>query len=234
MGSESHALRCGRRAGQADYRSRRRALFSFLFFRGAHVKGCGVCAQIDPIPPLFAVLFAVRQPADAPGAPAGYYVERIGDGQVATIPEWVRVRFDQDLNALCDKHLFACDQAAEVSKVTYECGDGTSFSLLKSGDKWTMEPAPPRPLKDNVVERTVSGLASLAGKDIVAEDATGADKLAAYGLDAPVAQVEVARADGTSCGRALAGVVSADTDNPAYYLKRANAGTVESRCGAVV
>jgi hypothetical protein len=161
-------------------------------------------------------------------APVGYYVERIGDGQVATLPEWVRVRFDQDLNALRDKRLFVCDQAAEVAKVTYERGDGTSFSLLKSGDEWTMEPVPPRPLKDNIVERMVSGLASLAGKDIVAEDATAVDALAAYGLDAPVAQVEVARADGTSCGRAVAGVVGADTDNPMYYLKRADTGTILS------
>jgi hypothetical protein len=165
--------------------------------------------------------------AKAMDQPAGYYLERLGDGEVAKVPEWVGVRFNQDLNALRDKHLFTCEQAADVAKVRYERSDGASFTLVKDGERWTIDPPAARPLKDTVVTRTISGLASLAGKDIVVEDA-GADLLATYGLATPVADVEVTRADGTSCGRAVAGVVGADSENPAYYLKRTDSGTVMS------
>jgi hypothetical protein len=168
-----------------------------------------------------------RLGAKAPDAPDGFYVERIGDGEVAKIPAWVRNRFDQDLNALRDKNLFNCE-AANVGKVSYDRADGTSFVLTKKDGKWTMEPAPERPLNDSVVERTVGGLATLAGKEIVAEDANTTEKLAPYALDVPVAQVEVSREDGTSCGRALAGVVGAGTDGAAYYLKRSDGVTVMS------
>jgi hypothetical protein len=164
--------------------------------------------------------------AKASDTPDGYYVERIGDGEVAKIPEWVHNRFDQDVNALRDKHLFNCD-AHDVAKIDYRRADGTKFVLAKEDGKWTMDPAPERPLEDAVVERTVGGLATLAGKDIAADDATTPEKLAPFALDAPIADVEVTRTDGTSCGRALAGTVG-EGDGAAYYLKRADGVTVMS------
>jgi hypothetical protein len=161
-----------------------------------------------------------------PDSPPGYYFERTGDGQVAKIPEWVRNRFDQNLNALRDKRLFDCE-ATDVAKVRYERSDGQSFDLIKKDGRWTMDPAPERPLKDAFVERTVSSLATLAGKEIVTDDGATPEKLVPYGLDAPVAEVTISRADGSSCGSAMAATTGSG-DDATYYLKRGDAGTVMS------
>jgi Domain of unknown function (DUF4340) len=161
-------------------------------------------------------------------SPPGYYVERVPDGQVAKIAEWALNRFDQDVNALRDKRLFHCE-ASDIAKVSFERAEGVSFALEKQASgRWAMEPPPPRALKDAVVERSLSGLASLSGKEVVTEEADTASKLAAYGLDVPTAQVEASKTDGSSCGRAIAGVVGEDSDHPAYYVKRVDAGTVMS------
>ncbi|RMD82464.1 MAG: DUF4340 domain-containing protein, partial [Candidatus Dadabacteria bacterium] len=42
------------------------------------------------------------------GPPVTYYFERIGDGQVAKVAEWVRPRFDLKFDDLRDKRLFRC------------------------------------------------------------------------------------------------------------------------------
>ncbi len=162
------------------------------------------------------------------GPPAGYYFERAGDGQVAKVAEWVEPRFDQDLNDLRDKHLFRCE-ADEIVSITFERADGQSFSLRKDEQgNWTISPPSDRRVKEAAVTRTRNGLASLAGKEIVAEDANTPAALAPYGLDKPAVRVEVRMADDKSCGQVIGAVVGADTDNPRYYVKREDEGTVMS------
>jgi hypothetical protein len=50
--------------------------------------------------------------------------------------------------------------------------------------------------------------------------------LAVFGLNSPAVEVEVLRKDGSSCGRALAASVGAESPTPAYYVKREDDGLV--------
>jgi hypothetical protein len=147
-------------------------------------------------------------------APVGYYMERRPDGQLAKVPEWVGTRFGVEPAALRDKHLFDCS-ANDVARMRFERSDGDSFDLvLGEEDAWTMDPARDGKIKRGVVTRRRNGLATLAGTDIVAENLSDAGALAQYGLAPPAVTVELQYADGTVCGKALAGAVGEDTDSP--------------------
>ncbi len=162
------------------------------------------------------------------GPPVTYYFERTSDGQVAKVAEWVKPRFDLDLDDLRDKRLFRC-KSDEIASIRFERADGAAFALDKDDQgKWTISPPSDRALKEPVITRTVGGLASLSGKDIVADDATAPEQLAPWGLDNPALDVEVRRGDDSSCGHAIAAVVGADSDNPRYYVKRTDEATVMS------
>jgi hypothetical protein len=174
---------------------------------------------------------------DAPGfrlgektsdGPAGNYFERLPDGQRAKVPDWVATRFGQDTNALRDKHLFDCDPN-EIARMAFERDDGHSFALVEADDGgWSIEPPADGTIKRGVVTRRRTALATLAGTAIVADDVEGPEGLAAYGLDRPVLEVELGLRDGTLCGSAAAGITGADSDAPAYYVKRSNDDTVMS------
>ncbi len=171
---------------------------------------------------------ALRVGNKTPDSPPGYYVERVGDGQVAKIAEWHRNRLDKGVNDLRDKKLFDC-KVDEIARVSYERRDGDSFALVKGDDgTWRVEPDPGRGVKQAVVRRALSGLAGMAGTEIAAESADTKEELALYGLDEPVAEVTVVRGDGNVCGAAQAGVIGADSGNPAYYVRRVDSGTVMS------
>ena len=159
------------------------------------------------------------------GAPPGYYLVRDGDGLVAKVEEAVQVRFAKDVSALRDKRLYAC-AADDVGEIRFERADGGSFALSEKDGKWTVTPAEgTAAVRDNVVRRTVGGLVTLAGQDVAAENAAAGD-LAAFGLDAPIVEAEVLKHDGSSCGRALAGVKDPTSETPAYYVKRSDNGLV--------
>jgi len=161
-------------------------------------------------------------------SPPGYYLERISDGQVAAVPQWVQVRFAQDVNALRDKRVFHCEQG-DIGKISFERRDGASFAITKDEKgMWEIEPDQDRPVQNAVADRLLAGIATLAGKDIVAESADTPEKLAPYGLDAPTVQVEATNNAGQSCGKALAAVVGETTETPKYFVKRADTGTVMS------
>ena len=158
-------------------------------------------------------------------APPGYYIERSGDGQVAKVPEWVEARFGKRVDDLRDKHMFSCDHES-ITRVSFERRDGASFVLEREGDsEWRMKPDPGRPLREDLVKRTITGLATLAGKEVAADIGDGGD-LSLYGLDPPEVVIEVSGADGVPCGRALAGVTGDETETPAYHIKRATGSLV--------
>ena len=167
--------------------------------------------------------FRLGKPANS--EPPGHYLVRDSDGLVVKVEPATAVKFSKDVNTLRDKRLFRCD-ADDVADVRFERADGQSFALSQKDGRWTVTPAPADgTLRDNVVHRTVSGLLGLAGTDVAAENAAPAD-LAGFGLDSPVVDVDILRRDGSSCGRALAGVRGPGSETPAYYVKRAANGLV--------
>ena len=134
----------------------------------------------------------------------------------------------ETVGALRDKRLFDCE-APDVAKITYERADGAAFALLLGDDgKWKMEPAAARALQEPVIARIRGGLAALAGNEVVSESADTPEELAGFALEPPAVEVELSTKEGTSCGRALAGAVAPASENPAYYLKRADSAVVMS------
>ncbi len=164
----------------------------------------------------------------AEGAASGFYLERNSDGQVATIDEAMRNRFAKDADALRDKHLFECGPS-EIAAMRFQRADGDSFALLLGDDdSWSVQPAGEEPVREGIIRRTRSGLASLAATNIAADGVTSPDMLAVYGLETPVVEVELSRADGSPCGTARAGMVSGAGASAAYYAQRDGDGTVLS------
>jgi hypothetical protein len=158
--------------------------------------------------------------------PPGRYLERSGDALLVTVEEATKVRFSKDVNTLRDKRLYRCG-ADDVASVRFERADGGSFALERNGDGWSLTPPTERAtVRDAAVRRAVGALVTLAGKDVAMDNAASESDLAAFGLDVPVTEVEILRADGSSCGRALAGVKDADSPSPAYYVKRNDDGLV--------
>lgn len=154
------------------------------------------------------------------GPPPGYYLRRHGDGQVVKVDQSVQVQFDKDRSALRDKRLFKCTDR-EISEVRFERADGAGFAMKRTADAWSVSPALENgSVRQSVAQRTVVGLATLAGNEVASENAVTKDQLAPFGLDAPAVEVEALRADGSSCGRALAATIGADAPNPAHYVKR--------------
>ena len=160
------------------------------------------------------------------GAAPGYYLRRDGDGLVAKVDQSAKIQFDKDRSALRDKRLFTCTDR-EIAEVRFERADGAGFVLKKTGDDWSISPPPEDgSVRQSVAQRTVVGLAVLAGNEVASENAETTTQLAAFGLDSPAVEVEVLRQDGSSCGQASAATIGADSPNPAYYVKRSDSGLV--------
>lgn len=171
--------------------------------------------------------FSLGRKVDDGGA-AGYYLRRLSDNLVVTVEDALRTRFDKDRSDLRDKRLFRC-AAEAVNEARFDRSDGAGFALVKKEGGWAVQPATEgSTTRTKIAERTVVGLATLAGNEIVAETATEPSALEPFGLTHPDVEVEVVGRDGATCGRALVGVVGSDSATPAYYVKRADEDVVMS------
>jgi len=168
--------------------------------------------------------FRLGSPIEGP--PPGHYLRRDADGQVVKVDPSVGIQFGKDRSALRDKRLFRCSER-DIAEIRFERSDGAGFQLKKTGSDWTLSPPPQTgSVRQNVAQRAAVGLAALAGNEVASENAETADQLAIFGLDSPDVEVEVFRADGSSCGRASAAVVGAESEAPAHYVKRTDNGLV--------
>ncbi|HET9061781.1 MAG TPA: DUF4340 domain-containing protein, partial [Candidatus Binatia bacterium] len=122
--------------------------------------------------------------------------------------------------------LFKCTDS-DIAEVRFDRADGAGFVIKKSAADWVLVPPPgDGTVRQSVAQRIVVGLATLAGNEVAGESAETTDQLAVFGLDTPEVEVEVFRQDGSSCGRAAAAVVGADSPSPAYFVKRTDSGLV--------
>ncbi|HYB98013.1 MAG TPA: DUF4340 domain-containing protein [Candidatus Limnocylindrales bacterium] len=137
---------------------------------------------------------------EAADQPAGFYLQRSSDGQVAKVADWVAQKFGPSLDDLRSRALTAC-KPDDVVKITFTQGQD-SYSLLReaAGKAWTMEPAPQEghTVKQRIVDNLLRGLVDMKGDKIAGDAAGDADK-ARFGLDAPQARVELATKTGV-CG----------------------------------
>ncbi|HET9062031.1 MAG TPA: DUF4340 domain-containing protein, partial [Candidatus Binatia bacterium] len=160
------------------------------------------------------------------GPSPGYYLRRDGDGQLVKVDQSIKVQFDKDRSALRDKRLFKCTDS-DIAEVRFDRADGAGFAIKKSTADWALLPPPgDGTVRQNVAQRIVVGLATLAGNEVASESAETTDQLAVFGLDSPEVEVEVFRQDGSSCGRETAAIIGADSSSPAHYVKRTDSGLV--------
>ena len=164
----------------------------------------------------------------APGAPAGLYLERGSDALVAKGPEWLASRFSTDPEPLRDLHLFRCE-ADEIAAMEFSRAGSPAFTLKLDDDgKWEMVPDAGAAVRQSLAHRRRTALAGLAGEAIAAEDVRTDAELAGFGLSPPAIEVETRRADGTSCGTALAGIAAPESDSRVHYVGRRSGGAVMS------
>jgi hypothetical protein len=162
--------------------------------------------------------FALGRAVGEPGT--GYYLRRLSDGLVVRVEDAVRVQYTKDRADLRDKRLFRC-AAEAVGEIRFDRADGSGFALRRSNAGWAVTPADSgETTRAKIADRTAVGLANLAGNEIVTETGSDAEALTAFGLATPTVEVELFDRDGASCGRAAAGVVGAESDTAAYYVKR--------------
>jgi hypothetical protein len=162
---------------------------------------------------------------EATDQPAGIYFERQSDHQVIKAPDWVAKKFLPDANDLRDKRLLSC-KLDEIRSLKYTfAGDTFTLEREDAGKPWTIDPAlPDQVVNQRVVANALNGLVVARADDVVG-DAAAPEDLAKYGLDKPLARLEVGGAKG-SCGAlsaAPAPAAPAQEGRPAppqkYYVK---------------
>jgi len=166
--------------------------------------------------------------AEATDAPAGNYFERTSDHQVAKIPDWAGKKFAPAVEELRDKRLLSC-RIDEIRSLTWSMGaDRFTISREAAGKPWSISPEnPDQVLNQRIVDNVLQGLA-LARADEVVGDAPGDADLKTYGLDAPLARLEIAAEKGpcAALSAALAPTPEPSPDQPpgravpkSYFVK---------------
>lgn len=133
---------------------------------------------------------------EATDAPAGNYLERAGDQQVVKVPDWVAKKFAPVAAELRDRRLLSC-KVDDIRGMTFTMG-GETFTLARegTGKPWTIDPpADGEVLNQRIVDNVLEGLASARADEVIGDANTDAE-LAQYGLDAPLARLDVAGASG--------------------------------------
>lgn len=151
-------------------------------------------------------------------APAGFYFERNGDAQVAKVGDWVAGTYGVTVNDVRDRRMLLCFPAAVLRMVFTR--DGETFTLSREGigKPWTMDGAAAgESVSQRIADITLESLAQLKGDKVVGDGADAAAG-AAYGLDRPLARVELDTKDGP-CGGVTAGSREPGAASPVFYLK---------------
>jgi hypothetical protein len=134
---------------------------------------------------------------EATDQPAGFYFERTSDNQVVKVSDWVATKFAPPADELRDKRLLGC-RADEIRSLAFSIA-GESFTLSRdaAGKPWKILPElEGQKLNQRLVDNAVNSLV-LARADAVIGDAASAADLATWGLDQPVARLDVTGADGS-------------------------------------
>lgn len=163
-------------------------------------------------------------------APAGSYFERIQDGpgapqaspdvttgRVAKVADWVASTFGVNANDVRDRQLLDC-AADQVVKMAYT-RDGDTFTLGRegAGKPWTIEPAGEGAVVQRITDNALQALIDLRGDSLIGDAADEASR-ATYGLDKPLARVELSDKNGP-CGAITAGSTAPGAATPVFHLQ---------------
>jgi hypothetical protein len=149
---------------------------------------------------------------EAADQPAGFYFERTSDKQVVKVSDWVAAKFAPPLGELREKRLLSC-RADEIRSLAFSiAGESFTISREASGKPWKIAPAiEGQTLNQRLVDNAVSSLV-LARADAVIGDAATTEELAAFGLDQPVARLDVTGANGSCAALSAAALPEAPPD----------------------
>lgn len=154
---------------------------------------------------------------EATDAPAGFYFERASDRQVAKVPDWVAKTFAPEAAELRGRRLLAC-KADEILRLSWTVGSGPqaeTFTVSReAADKpWSLSPlSEGETVNQKMIDNVLRALVEARADSVVGDAASDAD-LASFGLDAPVARLEVATAAG-SCASLSAAPAPAPVEAP--------------------
>jgi hypothetical protein len=134
---------------------------------------------------------------EAADQPAGFYLERSSDGQVAKVPDWTVKKFAPDPNELRQKRLVPC-RIDEVLSMTWQPPGGDAFTISReAADRpWKIDPAVEgEVLNQAIVDNALNGIVLSRAEEVVG-DAKSDDDLAKWWLDQPIARFEVLGTNG--------------------------------------
>lgn len=154
---------------------------------------------------------------EAADAPAGFYFERASDRQVAKVPDWVAKTFAPEAVTLRGRRLLSC-KADEILSLSWKVGSGDaaeSFTVSREApDKpWSVTPlSEGETVNQKMVDNVLRALVEARADAVVGDVKSDAD-LATFGLDAPIASLDVTTATG-SCAALTAAKVAAPAEAP--------------------
>lgn len=151
---------------------------------------------------------------EATDQPAGFYFERASDKQVVKVSDWVATKFAPPADELRDKRLLSC-RADEITSLAFDVG-GESFTISResAGKPWQIAPGiEGQVLNKRLVDNAVNSLV-LARADAVLGDADTDSDLAHWGLDQPLARLDVTGTNGPCASIAGAALPASPEENP--------------------
>ncbi|HYC57522.1 MAG TPA: DUF4340 domain-containing protein [Candidatus Binatia bacterium] len=170
--------------------------------------------------------------AEAPDQPAGLYLQRTGDGQIAKVPDWVPQKFGASSADLRSRAVTTCKPDDVVRMTFVQPADTYTLTREGPGKAWTMDPPPAQgqTIKQRIVDNLLRGLVDMKGDHIAGDAADDAER-ARFGLDAPVAKVELATKS-APCGIiSAAKAAAAQPDTAAHADQAGEASNAEAGSG---
>ncbi len=135
------------------------------------------------------------------------YAGVVGQGPVVLVDAQLVQDFSKSAADVRDRSLFPFFDPRDVKRVRVR-GGGQAMSVERKGETdWRVTEPKPGKAKENKVTDLLYTLRSLRWKDVVS---TRGDDAAKYGLDAPVVEVTLYKADGKELGSLVVGRKEAD------------------------
>ncbi|MBI3825343.1 MAG: DUF4340 domain-containing protein [Candidatus Rokubacteria bacterium] len=146
------------------------------------------------------------------GGETSAYAAVAGRGPVVLVDGKTMAGLEKSLNDLRDRTLLSGLEPKDVNRITVKAAGKTTVVERKDATDWRMVEPKKSAAAGGKVDDLLYALRALRWKEIVAPDGAGAAK---YGLQAPAAEVTLARKDGTAIATLLLG----GTDGERRYVK---------------
>jgi len=130
------------------------------------------------------------------GSEQGYYVKRVGNASVYTVPDWIFKDLDKSVNDLRDKTVLTFDPS-KVGLVNVQNGSRKFTLKLDKDEKWRIEDGKSVPADQAAVIQFLSNLRNLKGTSIAAEPLQDPSR---FGLEPPLEEIALTDTSGKALG----------------------------------